>query len=273
MAERYKHLNPIYQEILKQERLKNLMRIAKCIENSTVGIFETSLDDQIRGISVSFCDLLGYSAEQICQLKYEQICHPDDLSAYYFLKERLLSGEIDHCYINVRYIREEGQIVQVLQSTDLDISGSKEPHFVNRFEDITDWEQTAKNQQDFENRTRYLFENNPHPMWIYDLETLGFLAVNQAAINHYGYSEEEFLSMTVPDIRPPEDIPKLLEAISKVSTGFTVPEVWRHSKKDGTHILVDVSAHTLDYQNRKCELILANDVTQKMQAEEFLKTS
>ena len=271
MAERYKHLNPIYQEILKQERLKNLMRIAKCIENSTVGVFETSLDDQIRGISVSFCDLLGYSSEQICQLKYEQICHPDDLSAYYFLKERLLSGEIDHCYINVRYIREDGQIVQVLQSSDLDVSGSKEPHFVNRFEDITDWERTAKNQQDFENRTRYLFENNPNPMWIYDMETLGFLAVNQAAINHYGYSEDEFLSMTVQDIRPPEDIPKLLEVIAKVSTGFSVPEVWRHCKKDGTQIFVEVSAHTLDYQNHKCELILINDITQKMQAEEALK--
>ncbi len=271
MAERYKHLNPIYQEILKQERLKNLMRIAKCIENSTVGIFETTLDDQIRGISVSFCDLLGYGAEQICQLKYEQICHPDDLSAYYFLKERLLSGEIDHCYINVRYIREDGQIVQVLQSTDLDISGSKEPHFVNRFEDITDWEQTAKNQQDFENRTRYLFENNPNPMWIYDLETLGFLAVNQSAINHYGYSEDEFLSMTLPDIRPPEDVPRLLEAIAKVSEGFSEPEVWRHCKKDGTQIFVEVSAHTLDYQNHRCELILVNDITQKMQAEESLK--
>jgi diguanylate cyclase (GGDEF)-like protein/PAS domain S-box-containing protein len=271
LAERYKHLNPIYQEILKQERLKNLMRIAKCIENSTVGIFETTLDDQIRGISVSFCDLLGYNAKEICQLKYEQICHPDDLSAYYFLKERLLSGEIDHCYLNVRYIREDGQIVQVLQSTDLDVSGSKEPNFVNRFEDITDWEQTAKNQQDFENRTRYLFENNPNPMWIYDLETLGFLAVNQAAINHYGYSEEEFLSMTLQDIRSPEDMPRLLEAIAKVSTGFSVPEVWRHCKKDGAYIFVDVSAHTLDYQNRKCELILINDVTQKMQSEEALR--
>ncbi|MFM7603357.1 MAG: EAL domain-containing protein [Pseudanabaena sp.] len=271
MSERYQHLNPIYQEILKQERLKNLMRIAKCIENSTVGIFETTLDDQVRGISVSFCDLLGYGAEQVCQLKYQQICHPDDLSAYYFLKERLLSGEIDHCYINVRYIREDGQIVQVLQSTDLDVRGSEEPHFVNRFEDITDWEQTAKNKQDVDNRTRYLFENNPHPMWIYDRATLEFLAVNQAAINHYGYSKEEFLSMTLQDIRPVEDIPMLLDALSKVSLGFSVPEVWRHCKKDGTQIFVEVSAHTLDYQNHKCELILINDITQKMQAEEALK--
>ncbi len=271
MAERYKDLNPIYQEILKQERLKNLVRIAKCIENSTVGIFETTLDGRIQGGSISFCDLLGYSSSQIDQLNYEQICHPDDLPAYYFLKERLLSGEIDHCYLNVRYIREDGQIVQVLQNTDLDIMGTEEPHFINRFEDITDWELNAKNQRDSENRTRYLFENNPNPMWIYDLETLQFLAVNQAAINHYGYSETEFLSMTSQDIRPPEDVPRLLEAIAKVSTGFSLPEVWRHYKKDGSQILVEVSAHTLIYENRKCELILVNDVTKKLQAEEALK--
>jgi diguanylate cyclase (GGDEF)-like protein/PAS domain S-box-containing protein len=271
LAERYKHLNPIYQDILKQERLKNLMRIAKCIENSTVGVFETTLDDRIGQISVSFCDLLGYSASQICQLKYEQICHPDDISAYYFLKERLLSGEIDQCYLNVRYIRQDGQIVQVLQSTDLEIEDLQEPHFVNRFEDITDWERTAQNLRDSENRTRYLFENNPNPMWIYDLETLQFLAVNQAAINHYGYSEQEFLSMTLQDIRPAEDMPRLLEAITKVSTGLSEIEIWRHCKKDGSQIFVNVSAHTLIYNDRKCELILINDITQKMQAEEALK--
>ena len=272
MAERYKYLSPIYQEILKKERLKNLMRIAKCIENSTVGIFETTVDDRIRKTSISFCDLLGYNSSQICEFTYQQICHPDDLSAYYFLKERLLSGEIDHCYLNVRYLREDGQIIQVLQSTDLDFSGLKEPYFVNRFEDISDWEQTAKNIRDENNRTRYLFENNPNPMWIYALETLEFLAVNQAAINHYGYSVDEFLSMTLADIRPSEDLPKLLDAIANVSPGLSVGHaVWRHLKKDGSQILVEVSAHTLAYSSRKCELILINDVTQKMQAEEALK--
>jgi len=271
LTERYRHLNPIYQEILKQERLKNLTRIAKCIENSTVGVFETTLDDRMSRVSISFCDLLGYSAPQIYQLKYDQICHPDDLSAYYFLKERLLSGEIDHCYLNVRYIREDGQIVQVLQTSDLYIEGSQEPHFINKFEDITDWEQTAKINGILENRTQYLFENNPNSMWIYDLETLQFLAVNQAAITHYGYTEDEFLSMTLIDIRLAEDIPKLLEAIAKVSEGFSSPKVWRHCKKDGSLIFVDVSAHTLSYNDRRCKLILVNDVTQKIQAEESLK--
>lgn len=283
MAERRKHLNPIYQEILKQERLKNLARIATCIENSTVGIFETTIDDQIRKMSVSFCDLLGYDTDQLCQMSFQQICHPDDLAAYYFLKDRLLSEEIEQCYLNVRYLREDGQFVQILQSTclnlDADLEESnpvpaeeqKELHFIHRFEDITDWEQSAKNQKDLENKTSYLFENNPNPMWIYDLETLRFLAVNQAAINHYGYSESEFLSMTIQDIRPLEDIPKLMESIAKVSSGFSLPEVWKHCKKDGTMLLAEVSAHTLVYKERRCELILINDVTQKMQAEEALK--
>ncbi|OIP78789.1 MAG: hypothetical protein AUK48_00930 [Oscillatoriales cyanobacterium CG2_30_44_21] len=271
MAERHKNLNPIYQEILKQERLNNLMRIAKCIENSTVGVFETALNDQISNVSLSFCELLGYSNSQICQLKYEQICHPDDLSAYYFLKERILSGELDHCYLNVRYIREDGQIVQVLQSTDLNLEDvDVPPHFINRFEDITDWEQSLQNQKDVDSRTRYLFENNPNPMWIYDLETLNFLAVNQAAIDHYGYSEAEFLSMTLEDIRPPEDIPKLREAIAKISSGPTIPEILRHIKKDGKQIIIEVSSHTLIYNSRHCELILINDITEKKRAEEAL---
>ncbi len=269
--ERYKYLDPIYQEILKQERLKNLVRIAKCMETSTVGIFETDLDERITQASLSFSDLLGYGNSQIRQLSYAEICHPDDLYAYYFLKDRLLSGEIDHCYLNVRYIREDGQILQVIQNTDLSLNDSEELRFVNKFEDITDWERTAKNLRDSENRTRYLFENNPNPMWIYDLETLRFLAVNHAAINHYGYDEAEFLAMTIQDIRPPEDIPQLLAALAAIGTGLTTPEIWRHRKKDGSLILVEVSAHTLSYDGRKCELILINDVTQKMQAEEALK--
>jgi PAS domain S-box-containing protein len=126
LAERRKHLNPIYQEILKQERLRNLVRIAKCIENSTVGIFETTIDDQIRAMSVSFCDLLGYSDEQLCQMSFQQICHPDDLAPYYFLKDRLLSEEIEQCYLNVRYLREDGQFVQVLQSTCLNLDANAE---------------------------------------------------------------------------------------------------------------------------------------------------
>jgi PAS domain S-box-containing protein len=73
--------------------------------------------------------------------------------------------------------------------------------------DMTERERTAQALRDSEERYRILFDSNPHPMWAYDLETLTFLAVNDAAIRHYGYSREEFLSMTIADIRPAEDVP------------------------------------------------------------------
>ena len=71
-----------------------------------------------------------------------------------------------------------------------------------------------------ESSFRELFLSNPNPMWVYDLESLAFLDVNNAAIAHYGYSREEFLSMTIQDIRPAEDVPRLLDNVACVSDGF-----------------------------------------------------
>lgn len=71
-----------------------------------------------------------------------------------------------------------------------------------------------------EEKYRILFENNPHPMWVFDPETLAFLAVNESAVRHYGYSREEFLSMTIKEIRPPEDIPACLRILENVSGDF-----------------------------------------------------
>ena len=73
--------------------------------------------------------------------------------------------------------------------------------------------------QESEERYRLLFERHPNPMWVYDSETLAFLAVNNAAIQQYGYSREEFLAMTIKDIRPSEDIPALIQQIKQVSHG------------------------------------------------------
>jgi PAS domain S-box-containing protein len=86
-----------------------------------------------------------------------------------------------------------------------------------------------------------LFESHPQPMWAFDLETLRFLAVNEAAVLHYGYTREEFLRMTILDIRPPEDIPAL--AAHLAGAGDAGPDggrVWRHRRKGGSLILVEV---------------------------------
>ncbi len=122
-----------------------------------------------------------------------------------------------------------------------------------------------------EQRYRTLFFAHPQPMWVYDLQNLKFLAVNQAAIQHYGYSEAEFLSMKITEIRPSEDIPRLLDSLSQIQMGYNRIGIWRHQKKDGTLIAVEVTAHTLDWKGQFAEVVLAQDVTERLQTKAQLE--
>ena len=137
--------------------------------------------------------------------------------------------------------------------------------------DMTERERTAQALRDSEERYRILFDSNPHPMWAYDLETLAFLAVNDAALHHYGYSREEFLKMTIADIRPAADVPALLENVAQVTGGLDTAGVWRHCKKDGTVIEVEITSHTLVLDGRPAEIVLATDVTERRRTEEMLR--
>jgi two-component system, cell cycle sensor histidine kinase and response regulator CckA len=126
---------------------------------------------------------------------------------------------------------------------------------------------------DSEARYRLLFESNPFPMWVYDLETLSFLAINDAAVHSYGYSREEFLAMTIKDIRPAEDVPTLLDNVTKGFAGLNEAGVWRHRKKDGTIIDAEITSYPLHFAGRRAELVLANDITKRKQTEEALRRS
>lgn len=122
-----------------------------------------------------------------------------------------------------------------------------------------------------ETRYRELFESNPQPMWVYDLETLAFLAVNEAAVRHYGYARDEFLRMTIQDIRPPEDVPLLLQNVRAASEVYDKSGPWRHRKKDGAVIYVEVASHRLAFDARPARLVLANDITERQRAEDEIR--
>lgn len=113
-----------------------------------------------------------------------------------------------------------------------------------------------------------LFECHPDPMWIYDRETLRFLEVNDSAIAKYGYSRDEFLAMTIKDIRPAEDVPRLLETVASLIAGFNDAGIWRHCLKSGEIISVVITAHTLDHDGTRAELVSARDVTRLLALEE-----
>src|SRR5256886_1815035 len=120
-----------------------------------------------------------------------------------------------------------------------------------------------------EHRYRMLFQSNPEAMWVYDCDTLRFLAVNDAAVARYGYSEEEFLAMTVRDIRPVSELARFEETLHN-HTGGTFTG-FRHRRKDGTLIDVDVEAQPITLAGAPARLVLARDMTERRHLEDQLR--
>lgn len=120
-------------------------------------------------------------------------------------------------------------------------------------------------------RQEALFQQNPLPMWVYDLDAYQFLDVNDAAVEAYGYSREEFLSMRITDIRPQEDVPRLLENLQQERPPLQHSGVWRHRRKDGEVIEVEIHSHSINYNGRRAALVTALNVTQRLQAENALR--
>jgi PAS domain S-box-containing protein len=118
---------------------------------------------------------------------------------------------------------------------------------------------------------RYLFANNPLPMWVYDLESLRFLEVNDAAVEQYGYSSQEFLAMRITDIRSAEDVLQLFDDLRQDRPELQYSGVWRHRSKGGLIIECEIVSHALDWQGRRAVLVVVRDVTEHRKAERALR--
>jgi PAS domain S-box-containing protein len=116
-----------------------------------------------------------------------------------------------------------------------------------------------------------LFRKNPQSMFIYSMESLTFLDVNDAAINTYGYSRSEFLAMTICQIRPAEDLDKLHRAVEQLQNGYRFIGRSRHLRKNGQMIHCEISAYSINYNGHHAGLIMANDLTNQLKTEEALK--
>lgn len=127
--------------------------------------------------------------------------------------------------------------------------------------------------EDSEQRGKLLFSANPYPMWIYDRGNLRFLDVNDAAVRSYGYSRQEFLSMTLMDIRPEEEASAFLELISQHPDEYTRAGVWRHLRKDGSTVFVQIMGFSFERGDCSQRIILALDVTKRHRIEEALRES
>jgi len=238
-----------------------------------VGSWRLNLDTREMRGSAQALHILGVSdSRPISYRTFLSLVHPDDRAAVdlatraalkskpYDIEYRLLAGA------TTRWVHSKAEL-----SFDAD---EKLSSALGTIQDVTEEKRAETALRARESRYRELFEANPHPMWVWDLHTMAFLAVNDAAVAHYGYSRDEFLAMLVTDIRPPEEVPHLLRQVALLQKQ-SVRDVglWLHRKKDGTLINVEIASHTLEFDGRRAQMTLVNDVTERVQAERKLRAS
>lgn len=260
------HLDHVFRDMAGS--LQEAARKERAIfENALDIICSTDGEGTFLKMSPSSLKIWGYRPEEMVGRKFTEFLVSEDVEKSKEASEGLPANQVLTNFEN-RYRHKDGSILEMLWSAWWsDIDGV----VIAMARDITERKRSEWALRESEERYRLLFEGNPHPVWVYDLDSLAFLTVNEAAIRRYGYSREEFLSMTIKDIRPTEDVPSLLETVSKAASGSDEGGTWRHRKQDGEIIDVEIASHQLVFAGRNAEIVLAHDITERKKAEAAIK--
>lgn len=265
-----------YSERVKaQEALQeNLSLLSSTFEATAEGILVVDLDNNIVTHNKKFVEIFKIPEEIIStkdNSKAAEYVLNQLSNANEFIKntQQLIANPDMKSYDLLKF--KDGRIYERYNHPQ--INGGQVIGRVLSFRDITERTRAADELRESQKRYQQLFDSNPYPIWVYDLETLQILAANQEALAHYGYSYEEFLSLTIKDIRPSEDVPKLLQFIANAVSEGEIIHNARHLKKDGTLIEVEVASQTISFDGRNARLALITDITERKHAEGALRES
>lgn len=213
-------------------------------------------------VSAASETILGYTPAEMVGRSISDFIHPDDVQKTQHAAASVMEGN-NLTYFENRYAHKNGSYVPLFWSARWN---EKERIRYGVARDATEKKKAEALIIESEEKYRLLFQKSPLPKWIYDMSTLRILDVNDTAVLHYGYSREEFLAMTIKDLRPPADLNKLMEVYSKFDNrpaGAIHFGVFTHCKKDGSCIQVEVYGNRFNYQGRDCTMIVCNDVTEQ----------
>ncbi|MDP3358541.1 MAG: PAS domain S-box protein [Lutibacter sp.] len=250
-------------------------KLSTAIEQSANTVVITDIFGNIEYTNPKFTEITGYSAAEVLGKNPRILSTGKQPKEFYsnlwqtIIAGKIWKGEFQNKAKNGNFYWERTTITPIKNEAG-EISS-----YLAIKEDISKNKEAEEALKVNKEKYRYLFLNNPQPMWIFDLETLAFLEVNNAAIQHYGYAREEFMSMTIKDIRPAKDIDALLKDIkAEKQTTYDSATEWKHIKKSGEIIDVNIVAHAITFNNRKARHIMIIDITaEKIAKQELLQIS
>lgn len=247
--------------------------IEAIIDNIPIGIAVNKIDDgSLTLINSQFSDIYGWSDEIVNSTDDFFNCVYQDEEFRNKMKERInadiMSGDPERMQWDKVPIDTKNQGKRFVNAKNIPVP--EQNLMISTVLDVSEKARAEIELKESEERYRHLFENNPQPMWIFDLDTHQFLEVNNAAMNEYGYSKEEFLSMKIFDIRPDTEIKRIEQHLDKLPELNNTEDIWVHQKKNGEKILTNVYGTTLKYGSLNARLILVNNVTEKIKYREML---
>jgi PAS domain S-box-containing protein len=197
------------------------------------------------------------------------IIHPEDRETVIRELEIAIHKNADFWHSEYRFKKADGSYAFVKENACIIKKDGKPSRMIGCVEDITIQKKAELALFESQKNYKKLFNNAPLPQFIYDLNTFRFLEVNEAAINHYGYSRKEIFQMKTLDIRAKDEISRLLQYIGYLkSSEESMKAVWTHYKKNGQPIIVETSASLIEYQGHAAVMATMNDITEKIRLEE-----